>query len=191
VATQEATQERRRDAAGTQQRLREAALHRFAAHGYAATCVRDIAQDAQANVALINRYFGSKEGLFRACLSDAAGQLRREPPTTSLPERIARELVDTGEGRPVSRMLLLLRTSGDANAEAIRLEILHSFARRIAEAQGADEMDDARMLRAQTVLAAVLGLAVVRATGLEPLSSASTEELTGLVRETLEVMLGS
>jgi AcrR family transcriptional regulator len=179
-----ATQQRRRDAADTRQRLRQAALQRFAANGYAATCVRDIAGDAQANVALINRYFGSKEGLFRACLTDTADRLDEVPEPATIPRRIAQELT-RGDGR----LLLLLRTSGDPSAEAVRLDILQSVARRIAEADFEGEIDDARMLRSQSVLATVLGLAVARSTGLEPLSSAGVEELTELVRETIETML--
>ncbi|GAA3163585.1 TetR family transcriptional regulator [Nonomuraea salmonea] len=68
---------RRRDAARTRQRLLDAALKRFAHDGYAATTVRDITDDAGVNVALVNRYFQSKEGLFEACLEAASEELRR------------------------------------------------------------------------------------------------------------------
>src|SRR5687768_16792368 len=60
----------RRDAARTRRRLLEAARRRFARDGYATSTVRDIADDAGVNVALISRYFTSKEGLFEACLTD-------------------------------------------------------------------------------------------------------------------------
>jgi AcrR family transcriptional regulator len=43
--------------------------------GYAATSVRDIAADADVNVALINRYFRSKAGLLEACLAATANLL--------------------------------------------------------------------------------------------------------------------
>src|ERR1700744_3072446 len=59
---------RHRDADETRQRLLQAARQRFAQDGYAATTVRDIAMEAGVNVALINRYFTSKEGLFEAYL---------------------------------------------------------------------------------------------------------------------------
>src|SRR4051794_14153604 len=68
---------RRRDAAGTRQLLLDAARRRFAGNGYTATTVRDIADDAGVNVALINRYFTSKEGLFEACLVGAVDDLDR------------------------------------------------------------------------------------------------------------------
>src|SRR4051794_36587391 len=68
---------RHRDAAKTRQLLLDAALRRFASDGYAATTVRDIADDAGVNVALISRYFESKEGLFEVCLTTAVDDLRR------------------------------------------------------------------------------------------------------------------
>jgi AcrR family transcriptional regulator len=48
----------------TRSRLLEAARVRFQEHGFDGTTVRDIAADAGVDPALINRYFGSKEGLF-------------------------------------------------------------------------------------------------------------------------------
>ncbi len=63
---------RRRDAAETRNLLLTAARSRFAANGYTATTVREIADDAGVNVSLISRYFSSKEGLFEACLLGAA-----------------------------------------------------------------------------------------------------------------------
>jgi AcrR family transcriptional regulator len=48
----------------TRQRLLDAAVDRFQRQGYDATTVREIANDAGVNAALVIRYFGSKEGLF-------------------------------------------------------------------------------------------------------------------------------
>jgi AcrR family transcriptional regulator len=48
----------------TRARLLEAAATRFRESGFDATTVRDIAADAGVDPALINRYFGSKAGLF-------------------------------------------------------------------------------------------------------------------------------
>ncbi len=43
----------------------DAAEKLFARHGFDSTPVRDICSDAGVNVAMVNYYFGSKEGLFR------------------------------------------------------------------------------------------------------------------------------
>ena len=57
----DATTGKSRDAANTRRLLLSSARRRFAQDGYSATRVRDIAADAGVNVALINRYFSSKE----------------------------------------------------------------------------------------------------------------------------------
>ncbi len=55
--------------------LLKAATHAFAEHGYAGASVRDIAQAADANSALVAYHFGSKEGLYLAVLDAAMGAL--------------------------------------------------------------------------------------------------------------------
>src|SRR6266704_4328400 len=60
---------RPRNAEETRAALLAAAQLRFARNGYEATNLRDIAADAGVNVALIPRYFGSKEGLFQTVVA--------------------------------------------------------------------------------------------------------------------------
>jgi AcrR family transcriptional regulator len=112
---------RSRDAARTRQRLLHTAARLFAANGYAATTVREIAHEADVNAALINRYFASKEGLFEACLTAGSHRIRPfaddgdedDIATTSTRSPCAgRELVGVGMSR-----CLLLRSSGDDRAE--------------------------------------------------------------------------
>ena len=52
----------------TRARLIEAAIFCFAENGYDATGIREIAQRAQANSALVQYHFGGKEGLYTAAL---------------------------------------------------------------------------------------------------------------------------
>ncbi|WP_299307105.1 TetR/AcrR family transcriptional regulator [uncultured Croceicoccus sp.] len=53
-----------------------AALHRFAAQGFEATSLREIAKDAGVDVALISYRFGGKTGLWKEIVSQASGDLR-------------------------------------------------------------------------------------------------------------------
>src|SRR6266568_1912295 len=62
---------RRRDAVATRRALLESARGRFTRLGYDRTTLRDVAADAGVNIALIKRYFDSKEGLFKAALASA------------------------------------------------------------------------------------------------------------------------
>jgi AcrR family transcriptional regulator len=59
---------RKRDAEATQAAILEAAKIHFARSGYDGAYLRDIAADAGVDAALINRYFGGKDGLFAAAL---------------------------------------------------------------------------------------------------------------------------
>src|ERR1700676_946736 len=55
---------RKRDAEATRAAILEAAKAQFALLGYDCAGLRDIASEAGADVALVKRYFGGKEGLF-------------------------------------------------------------------------------------------------------------------------------
>lgn len=59
---------RPRNAAATKLAILEAAKRIFAAAGYSGAGLREIAADAGVNVALVARYFGSKEKLFEQVL---------------------------------------------------------------------------------------------------------------------------
>ena len=196
---------RRRDAAGTRRLLLDAARRRFAADGYTAATVRDIATDAGVNVALINRYFTSKEGLFEACLAGVGDELGREATQDAtlerIPHDIAAKLAGPHAAQYRNQLLLLLRSSGDERAERIRVDILHTFADRLATAAGWEkntdtagwehsENGDGRMLRAQIALASAIGIALLRSsTALEPLVSAGQDDLVTPLRDMFTALL--
>jgi AcrR family transcriptional regulator len=191
-----ATSPRRRDAVETRRLLLGAALHRFATQGYAATTVREIADDAGVNAALISRYFDSKEGLFEQCLTGVSTELGTTARAKTLDEvaaSMAEQLVGPYSAEHPNRLVLLLRTSGDARAERIRLETLRTYSLGLvavaggrADGPGGEE----RLLRAQLALSVALGVALMRsATALEPLASAGRDDLVGPLRSVLHTLL--
>jgi AcrR family transcriptional regulator len=189
---------RRRDAEATRQALLDAAQRRFAHDGYAATTVRDIATDAGANVSLISRYFSSKEGLFEACLESAGRSVSQSTGTVvtlaDVATAISRDATGITPGvQPTDALLLLLRSSGDEQAERIRVGVLHSYSERIAGLAGwtGDAPDPGNLLlRAQIVLAAALGLVVLRTTaGMEPLVSAGAGDLAAPLHDLVNALL--
>lgn len=196
---------RPRDAAKTRQRLLGAARVRFAMDGYDATTVRDIADDVRVNVALINRYFGSKQGLFEACVEAAvrelAGSAERVQGLPEVVDVITRAAVRASSLGGISKggtndvLLLLLRSSRDESAEEKRLSILRDFGTGLAAAAGWDPGKpgaDELLLRAQLVLAVAAGIVMLRASsGLEPLGSATEERLTGPLHDIVAAMLGA
>ena len=100
----------------TRTALLAAARAQFSASGYDAVGVRPIAAEAGVNAALVNRYFGSKLGLFRAAVADSftVGNLLVGERAT-LGERLARYLV--GRRRTgFDPTLVVLRSSASTEA---------------------------------------------------------------------------
>ena len=190
-----ATAPKTRDSAGTREALLRSARSRFARDGYSATTVRDIATDAGVNVALISRYFNSKEGLFEACLTHAAASLNRpegeQATLEQVLERMTTQLASSPSGEQSLQLLMLLRSSGDERAEEIRRATLLSYAEKIALIAGWQPGDSDRLvLRAQVAIATGLGIALLRAsTNIEPLASASESELAEPLRDVFRVLL--
>lgn len=55
----------------TKQKIRDAALTRFALQGFGTTKISDIAKQAHVSVGSVYKYFPTKESLFLACLDEA------------------------------------------------------------------------------------------------------------------------
>ena len=182
---------RRRDAEETRRRLLEAARRRFSEDGYAATTVRDIADDAGVNVALINRYFASKEGLFEACLRHVGEEMRRsagDVPLDRVADRIAEQMA--GSADVPAQLSLLLRTSGDERADEIRRSVLLSSAEKLAATAGWQGDDDKLLLRAELVMAVSIGIALLRwTTPIEPLATATADDLAEPLRDLIKGLL--
>ncbi len=109
------TAPRPRDAERTAQAILESALRLFSERGYPNVGVRDVADDAGVNTALVARYFGSKLGLFEACLDqvlDLSALLDRghEDAGTALVEAL---IVGTEKGSPF-QLLILSASAPDA-----------------------------------------------------------------------------
>ncbi|MBF4583269.1 TetR/AcrR family transcriptional regulator [Curtobacterium sp. VKM Ac-2865] len=182
-----------KDATATRLLLVQAARRRFAFDGYRATTVRDIAADAGVNVALINRYFVSKEGLFRACLDRAVRDLDPGEDATGHLDRALRGLIGHVLRSPTDedsmQLMLLLRTSGDEGVDTIRRETLRRYAERLAEAVG-DQVTDDLLIRAEIALSVVLGMTMMRtATRVEPLASAAEDAVAGPLDDALRALL--
>ncbi|MEM9010904.1 MAG: helix-turn-helix domain-containing protein [Pseudomonadota bacterium] len=94
TAAQQKPQIAVKDRAATEARILDAARTVFAERGYDAAGLREIAETAQANLSLISRYFGGKEGLL-AALTEQFVSARREgglpyPPQETLRDEIYR-----------------------------------------------------------------------------------------------------
>src|SRR5258705_1268035 len=129
---------RRRDAAATRSAILEAATRRFACQGYRCAGVREIAADAGVDAAMVNRYFGSKEGLF-AEVVEHAFDLRYliDGDRATLAERLARRMVygreDIAGDRRIPLLLMLRSATEPHAAELIRTSLERNVLRPLAE----------------------------------------------------------
>ncbi|MDB5615134.1 MAG: hypothetical protein JWQ22_2787 [Devosia sp.] len=152
------TPSRPRDAAATREAILSAAKLAFS-EGGSDVGVRDIAARAGVNVALINRYFGSKDQLLEAVVCSMpigfAAALRADRANFGL--TVARGLLagchGTGGFDPT---LVMLRSLGSANAMASFSPLLDTWLDPLAEALGGT---DGR-LRAELILSAIAGFQI-------------------------------
>lgn len=118
---------RQRDADRTRAALLTAAQTLFSTRGFANTGVRDVAELAGVNSSLVGRYFGSKQGLFRATLEQA---LDLSPMLHGDRSRFGVEMVavffdaDDAPG-PLAMMIL---SAADPEAHATSVELLQAKA---------------------------------------------------------------
>ena len=187
-----------RDAAVTRRALVRAARRRFATDGYRATTVRHIAADAGVNVALINRYFVSKEGLFEACMLRTSDELDTQTPTPSsnlseVIDRLISHAVNAPDSDDPLQLLLLLRSSGDDSADRIRRRTLEHFTEKLAARAGWDPHDESTQpirLNAQIAIATLLGIVMLRTSAAaQPMESATHDDLAAPLGRVFRTLL--
>ena len=172
---------RGRNAQATRTDLLQAAMRRFTVLGYERTTMRDIAAHAGVNVSLINRYFGSKEGLFAAVMresADAFEQLEVAEPTSSVDSILNKLSPQAWPEFGLEHPLLLLLGQGgdDQRVGDLRRRSLRAVTARLGREITADQPSDPTRtgLRAELILAMIAGVLSVR-TALPDGSLASTD----------------
>lgn len=155
---------RKRSAPATRQAILDAAKYCFSTEGYDHVGVREIAARAGVDPALINRYFGSKEGLF----SEAIGSkfdLRHlaGDDLDSLGETMLRSLFkkkDVHGAEDHDPLRALLRSySSEVAREKLRAAMIHGFVEPLASRLSGPAARE----RAELVGATLLGMLVYRA----------------------------
>lgn len=179
---------RPRDRAATRLRLLDAARALFAEYGYERVTVRMIASAADANIALVGRYFGSKAGLFGEVLRDEPTiRVVLEGDRAGLPRRLAEFAARRMHADPKSRILRALAHSADDPEiqELVRERLRTAIITPLAEFLGDDP--DA-VARARTAAALLTGITRVRrALGPEPPTPADVDRLTAMFTVCLDI----
>lgn len=177
--------ERRRDAGATRQRLLEAARDLFAERGYEGATVRDIAERAGANQALLFRYFGSKQGLLTEVIARGGlEQLRATPPEELFETALRSMLTNSAAGTGDRSLEVYLRSigRGDEAAGTLR-ELGEQYQSALAALSGAED----GALRADLAMAWLLGIGLMRTVvAREPWRARTQTRCRRLVVDTLE-----
>ncbi|MEU3711672.1 TetR/AcrR family transcriptional regulator [Streptomyces catenulae] len=179
---------RRRDARATRRRLLEAAADLFAERGYDAATVRDIADRAGANQALLFRYFGSKSALLTEVMAHSGQeQLRTTPPEKLLETALRGMLTHHGKEHHDRSLAVYLRSVGGADDGSETVKALgEQYVAVLATLSGAEDA----ALRADLAMAWLLGIGIMRVVvGREPLAGADPDAVCGLVLGLLEQLL--
>jgi AcrR family transcriptional regulator len=182
---------RKRDAEATRAAILAAAKKHFARSGYDGAYLRDIAAEAGADAALINRYFGGKDGLFAAALKDSI-----------VPDRIAQwdrktfgiEIATMMAGHAhthVDRMhafqFLLRAATNPATAPFLNEAVQERFMRPIREWIGGDHQVEAR---ARLLASVFIGLLVERLIRDEPLKGEERDAFIERTAAMLQSLVG-
>ena len=185
---------RRPGPSSTRSEILAAARTRFAARGYHATTVRDIAADAAVNAALVHHYFGSKEQVFAAALNvplnpaDIVTRLRDGGPRAQLGERVVRFFSRTWRdpvtGQPL-QALLRNAAATEQGATMMRQFVEDVMLPRVATELGISPG------RAAGAFSQLIGFAMAATIlQVEPLASASEDELVALLAPSVQRYLG-
>lgn len=182
--------------ADRRQAILDAAREQFAERGYAAASVRAIARQAEVDPALVHHYFGSKEKVFVAAMElpfDPAERLPAvlEGDLDGMAERLTRMFLGMWAD-PTFRtpMLGLVRSAftSEQGATMLREFVGEAWLGRVAQAGGTAGPVDP--LRVQAAAAQLVGVVILRyVVRLEPLASASDDDLVALVTPTIQCYL--
>ena len=155
----------------------DAARRRFLQESYENVGLRDVARDAGVDVALVGRYFGSKEELFREVLG--VGHEQEIVPVgmaaSEIPAHLAQLFMQQGgDGNEhVERLLIILRSASSPSAskivrDALRNDVLQPLGGKLGGTRPE--------LRASTSMAVWMGMTIMRTVmSVEPLCAADPD----------------
>jgi AcrR family transcriptional regulator len=186
----------------TREAILDAARKRFGEHGYEGTTIRGIARDADVDPALVHHFYGTKERLFVAAMSlpvvpseiiTVVLNAERDRLGAEFSARIGEILIDTmlqawevADIRTAFIGLLRSAATTDQGAAMLREFVTSTILASLTQVAGLGDDTEGR-LRATLVASQVVGLGFARyVLGLEPLASATAEDLVAAIGPTIQ-----
>lgn len=185
---------RRRDAEATRDAILSSARRAFARSGYDGAGLREIAAEAGVTAMMVNRYFGSKEGLFAEVVEQTmtqgsliAGGIMDQPnPGHALAEALVK--MTRAEVTPVDGFLITAHSASSPLAARIgRDKITAHHLKTVARALPGRHSAE----RAALILAMISGFQVMRQMiALAPLADANERDLVRLLAGVFDQLIG-
>jgi len=180
---------RRRDAAATRAAILSAAQSQFARLGYDHVALRDIANQAGADVALVKRYFGGKEALFTEALKASFHPDRMKTwNRASFAGDIATMMADNirpDEASSHSFQFLLRAATSPTTAPLLSVALQERFLQPIRDWLGGEDAQ----ARARVLAATFIGFLVERLVRGEPLLGREREVFVDRVTALFEALI--
>ena len=176
----------RRDAARTREKIIDAAQRLFTRTGYDALGVRDIAGKAEVDPALVARYFGSKEGLFREAVVEKVSLAELlDGEKSTFGTRIAEIMVRKDlSGQPLDIAAAFANSIGSPAVGGMLSELMDTvLVPQMAEWLGGKDAEQ----RAALLLGELLGFEILhRVAGLKTLGAAHSEVIARKLANSLQ-----
>ncbi|NOD88835.1 MULTISPECIES: TetR/AcrR family transcriptional regulator [unclassified Ruegeria] len=180
---------KQRNPSATKNALLDAARTEFQRAGYEAASTRNIASDAGCNAALINRYFGSKIGLFEAVMEEC---IDLDPLHGLSPNEMVEALADIALGKAdptggFNPMVVAIKSSGSEEAQdVIRNKLGNPMVEQLAALIGGKDADQ----KAGMLLSIVSGMFVGRVSvDADALSAEHDDALRTLLGQAMTAVL--
>jgi AcrR family transcriptional regulator len=172
----------------TRTALLDAAREVFGEQGFERATVRQIAARAGVDAAMVNHWFGGKQGLFTATIQPPAELLEqveriRLGDRDELPENLLRAFVQAWDANSSQfRAIVHSVSSQELAADMLRDVLTRLVFARIVDAAGSDRPE----LRAALCATQVIGLGMLRyVLRLQPLADLSCDEVVAAVAPTM------
>ncbi|WP_306749784.1 TetR/AcrR family transcriptional regulator [Saccharothrix yanglingensis] len=182
---------RRAGGEDTRAALLQAAREVFVERGFEGATVRSIASRAGVDAAMVNHWFGGKEGLF----AKAVLQLPIDPntlverlldgPPELIGERIVRNFVTIWDATGGGQFAAMVRsiTSQEQVAEVLRQFFVQTLLRRVIAHLGSSDAE----LRATLTASQIFGMGIVRyVVRIEPFASADVDTMVRAIAPNLQ-----